>query len=225
MRGSTKLAVLALSVLSLTASSVAPVFAQAAGQARPPAAPAPKPAAPLQVPAMPPAQAAPAAPPAPPAVFPAGAKVAFFNPPRVFQESMEGKVALARVNALTQKKQNEGAEKNKQLQANQQKLQTSGTLLSDAARTALEKEIEKEQVDIQRFQQDAQAEINELQNEVQQDFVKKVSPILASVAAEKGLHMVFQTDAGLAWMDPGLDLTNDIIKKLDATSKPGTAPK
>ena len=212
MRGSAILAVLALSVLSVMAPS-APAFAQAAGQARPPAAPAPKPAAPAPVA---PPQAAPMPPP-PPAVFPAGAKVAFFNLPRVFQESMEGKIALARVTALTQKKQNEGAEKNKQLTTNQQKLQTSGTLLSDAARGALEKEIEKEQVDIQRFQQDAQAEITELQNEVQADFVKKVTPILSAVAAEQGLHMVFQTDAGLAWMDPGLDLTNDIIKKLDAT--------
>jgi outer membrane protein len=218
MRGSAFLAVLALSVMS---PSVAPAFAQAAGQARPPAAPAPRPAAPAQAPATPPAAPVP---PSPPAVFPAGARVAFFNPPRVFQESMEGKVALARVTALTQKKQNEGTEKNKQLQANQQKLQTSGALLSDAARSALEKEIEKEQLDIQRFQQDAQAEITELQNEVQADFVKKVTPILSAVAADKGLHMVFQTDAGLAWMDPGLDLTNDIIKKLDNT-KPGTPPK
>lgn len=221
MRGS---AIVAVFALSLTTPSVTTAFAQAAGQARPPAAPAPKPAvpAPSQTPATPPAQAAPAPPPGPPAVFPAGAKVAVVNPPRIFQESMEGKVALARVNALTQKKQNEGAEKNKQLQANQQKLQTSGTLLSDAARTALEKEIEKEQVDIQRFQQDAQAEINELQNEVQQEFVRKVTPILAQVGAEKGLHLIIQVDAGVAWIEPGLDITNDVIKKLDAT-KPATA--
>jgi outer membrane protein len=216
MRGS---AILAVFALSLTTPSVTTAFAQAAGQARPPAAPAPKPAtpAPAQAPATPPAQAAPAPPPAPPAVFPAGAKVAVVNPPRIFQESMEGKVALARVNALTQKKQNEGVEKNKQLQANQQKLQTSGTLLSDAARTALEKEIEKEQVDIQRFQQDAQAEINELQNEVQQEFVRKVTPILAQVGGEKGLYLIIQLDAGVAWIEPGLDITNDVIKKLDAT--------
>jgi outer membrane protein len=219
MRGS---AILAVFALSLTTPSVTTAFAQAAGQARPPAAPAPKPAAPAQPPATPPAQAAPAPPPGPPAVFPAGAKIAVVNPPRIFQESMEGKVALARVNALTQKKQNEGTEKNKQLQANQQKLQTSGTLLSDAARTALEKEIEKEQVDIQRFQQDAQAEINELQQEVQNDFVRKLTPILAQVGAEKGLHMIIQADAGVAWIEPGLDITNDVIKKLDAT-KPPTA--
>jgi len=218
MRGS---AIVAVFALSLTAPSVTPAFAQAAGQARPPAAPAPKPPtpAPTQAPAT---LAAPAPPPGPPAVFPAGAKIAVVNPPRVFQESMEGKVALARVNALTQKKQNEGAEKNKQLQANQQKLQTSGTLLSDAARGALEKEIERQQVEMQRFQQDAQAEINELQNEVQQDFVRKITPILSQVASEKGLQLVFQVDAGLAFVAPGLDLTDEVIKKLDA-SKPAAA--
>jgi outer membrane protein len=219
MRGSAIAAVFALSVTTLSA---APVFAQVAPPKPAPAAGQARPAAPAPVQTPPPA---PATPPPPPAPFPAGAKIAFFNPPRVFQESMEGKVALARVTALTQKKQNEGTEKQKALQANQTKLQTSGTLLSDAARGALEKEIERQNVEMQRFQQDAQAEINEMQTEVQNDFVKKVTPILQAVAAEKGLHMVFQTDAGLAWMDPGLDLTTEIIKKLDAASsvKPGTA--
>ncbi len=77
-------------------------------------------------------------------------------------------------------------------------------------------------MDIQRFQQDAQAEINELQNEVQQDFVRKLTPILKQVGTEKGLHMIIQADAGVAWIEPGLDITDDVIKKLDAT-KPGTA--
>src|SRR5438105_2766108 len=148
--------------------SAAPVFAQPAGQARPAQTP---PAAPAQ----PPAQAAPTLPPQPPAPFPAGAKVAFFNPQIVFQASAEGKAALTRVQALTQKKQTENAAKNKALQDAQAKLQQGGSVLNDAARAQLEKDIEKQQVDLQRFQQDAQAEIQELQNEVQNDFVKKLN--------------------------------------------------
>src|SRR5262249_1997497 len=156
---------------------------------------------------------------------PQGAKVAFINPQRVFQESTDGKAAMTRVQTLITRKQNEGQEKSKLLQANQQKLQTGGSVLNDAARTQLEKEIERQQCEEQRFQQDAQAEINELQNEVQQDFIKKVTPILRQIAAEKGLHMVFNAaDAGLAWVDPGLDLTSELVKKLDAQSKPSAAP-
>jgi len=216
--------------------SAAPVFAQAAGQtqpkpAQPPATQPPKPTTPPATtpPATtaPPATQAPTVPPPapqPPAPFPAGAKIAFINPQRIFQESADGKAAYNRVQALIQRKQTEGQDKQKQLAANQQKLQTSGGVMNEAARSQLEKEIEKQQVEAQRFQQDAQAEINELQQEVQNDFIKKVTPVIEQVAKEKGLHMVFDVaNAGLAWGDPGLDLTNDIIKRMDAGKATGAA--
>ena len=212
MRGSAIAASLALSLFALSA---APVLAQTPA--------APKPAAPAQPPAAP-APAPAAAPAQPPAPFPAGAKIAFFNPQAVFQASADGRAAVARVNALIQKKQTENADKAKLLQGNQQKLQTSGSVMNEAARVQLEKEIEKQTKDAERFQQDAQAEINELQQEVQNEFVKKLSPIVEQLAVEKGLHLVFNaSESGIAWAAPGLDLTPDVIKKLDALAKPGTA--
>ncbi|HYM21783.1 MAG TPA: OmpH family outer membrane protein [Vicinamibacterales bacterium] len=198
--------------------SAAPVFAQALGQP-------PKPQTPPATPAQPPAQPAVQTPPPPAAPFPAGAKIAFFRPQVVFQSSAEGKAALTRVQALTQKKQNENAAKNKALQDAQAKLQGQGGVLNDAARAQLEKDIEKQQVELQRFQQDAQAEIQELQQEVQNDFVKKLNPIIDRIANEKGIQLLFDADQpGLAWAAPGMDLTGEVIKALD--TKPGTtAPK
>jgi len=225
MRGS---AIAASVALSLFALSAAPVLAQTPAAPAKPAAstPASQPPAPAK-PAAPPASQlpAPAPPPAqPPAPFPAGAKIAFFNPQAVFQASADGRAAVTRVNALIQKKQTENADKAKLLQGNQQKLQTSGSVMNEAARVQLEKEIEKQTKDAERFQQDAQAEINELQQEVQNDFVKKLSPIVEQLAVEKGLHLVFNaSESGIAWAAPGLDLTQDVIKKLDAQSKPATA--
>jgi outer membrane protein len=214
MRGSAIAASVALSFFALSA---APVLAQTPA-AQPPAAPA-KPPATTQ-------PAAPALPPQPPAPFPAGAKIAYFNPQAVFQASADGRAAVTRVNALIQKKQTENADKAKLLQGNQQKLQTSGSVMNEAARVQLEKEIEKQTKDAERFQQDAQAEINELQQEVQNEFVKKLSPIVEALAVEKGLHLVFNaSESGIAWAAPGLDLTQDVIKKLDAQSKPATTPK
>jgi outer membrane protein len=216
MRGSAIAASVALSLLALSA----PVLAQtppkpAAATAQPPK-PAAAPAAQPPAPTPPPAQ--------PPAPFPAGAKIAFFNPQAVFQASADGRAAVTRVNALIQKKQTENADKAKLLQGNQQKLQTSGSVMNEAARVQLEKEIEKQTKDAERFQQDAQAEINELQQEVQNEFVKKLSPIVEQLAVEKGLHLVFNAaESGIAWAAPGLDLTQEVIKKLDALAKPGTA--
>jgi Skp family chaperone for outer membrane proteins len=215
MRGS---AIAASLALTLTALSAAPVFAQGAA--------APKPAQTTPAPAAPPA-APPAAVIQPPAPFPVGAKLAFFNPQAVFQASSDGKAAVARVNALIAKKQKEAEDKSKLLQGNQAKLQTSGSVMNETARTQLEKEIEKQQKDGERFQQDAQAEVQELQQEVQNEFVKRLTPIIADIANEKQLQILFNTnDAGIAWAAAGLDLTAEVIKKLDAaTAKPATPQK
>jgi Skp family chaperone for outer membrane proteins len=178
----------------------------APGHAQAPAAP---PAAP------PPAQAAPA--PLPPAVFPEGAKIGIVNLQLIAQLSVEGKTATARVQALIAKKESEGAAKAKQLQDNQAKLQQGGSLLNDAARLQLERDIEKAQVDAQRFQQDAEAEITELQTELQGDFQQKLFPILNEMVKEKGLHVLFSAqDAGVISGDPGIDLTQEAIKRFDA---------
>jgi len=219
MKGSALAASLAVALIGL---SVSPAFAQQppAQTTQPPAPAKPQTPAPAQTP---PAAPAPAAAPQPPAPFPAGAKIAFINPQRVFQESADGKAGVARVNALIQKKQKEGEDKAKLLQGNQQKLQTSGGVMNEAARAQLEKEIERQQKDGERFQQDAQAEINELQQDVQNEFLKKVQPVLDAVATEKGLHMVFNAaDAGIAWAPQSLDLTAEVIKRLDA--KPAATP-
>lgn len=190
-------------------SSVA--FAQAASQ---PAA-GQTPAAPAR-PAPAPAQAAaPALPPPPP--FPVGAKTGFVNLQAVAQLTVDGKAAAAKVNALAQKKQNEGAEKTKALAANQQKLQTSGGVMSDVARTQLEKEIERQTVEGQRFEQDAQAELNELQQQLQQEFQAKLLPVLEVLSKEKGLQVLFSAgDAGVIWIEPGIDLTLEAVKRMDA---------
>src|SRR5256885_4693919 len=161
----------------------------------------------------------------PPARFPAGAKLAVVNLQAIASNSAEGKALAARVQTLMQKKQTEGAEKSKQLQANQAKLEQSGSLMNEQARAALEKEIERQQVEGQRFQQDAQAEVNELTQELQGEFQKKLFPLLQQLAQEKQLQVLLSVqDAGVIWAEPGIDLTAEAIKKLDGAAKPG-APK
>lgn len=222
MKGSTLAASVALAAMTLGG---APVLAQQPPAQPPPAQP--RPAAPAQPAAPAPAQpAAPAPAPRPPEPFPVGAKVAYIQPQLIFQQSADGKAALTRVNALVQKKQKEGEDKAKALQGNQQKLQSGGSVMNEAARTQLEREIDRQQKEIERFQQDAQAEINELQQEVQNDFLKKVNPLLIEVAKEKGIELLLNADAQfIAWANTGLDLSADVIKKLDAQKQPATPPK
>jgi outer membrane protein len=191
--------------------SAGTVSAQTAGQK--PATPAPAPAQPV----------APA--PQPPKPFPEGAKIAYVDLQQVASESSEGKAARGKIEALQTKKTTELQDKQKALQAAQQKLATGGSVLSDSARDAAEKDVEKLNRDFQRAQQDAQEEIQGLQRDLQMDFQRKLLPLIGQVAAEKGLQMVFSYgDSGLVWADSGLNITADIIKRLDGGAT-AAAPK
>jgi outer membrane protein len=184
--------------------AAAPGFAQA-----PAAAPAPAPAP----------QAAPAQ-----APFPAGAKYAFINIQRIAAESGQGKALSSRVQTLNNQKVNDLNEKNKALQAAQQKLDSGASVLSDVARAQLEKDIDRQQTDIQRFTDDAQKEVQELQNELQAEFQQKLGPIIQQVAQEKKLDILFSAlDAGIVWADAGLDLTTEVIRRFDAANPAPTA--
>jgi outer membrane protein len=194
--------------------SAAPVFAQAGAQRG-----APSPAQPRPVPPTPAL--------APPAPFPMGAKIGLVNLQQIAALSSDGKAATQRVQALIQKKQTEGQQKSKSLQDNQQKLEQGGALMNETARSALQKEVERQQLEGQRFEQDAQKEVNDLQTELQGEFQQKLFPILQQIAQEKSLHLLLSAaDTGAIWWEPGIDLTAEAIKRLDAsTSKPATAPK
>jgi outer membrane protein len=214
-------------VLSLALGAVSTIAMAQAKPTTPPAAtqkPTPPPAAATQPPAATQAPAQPAAQAAPPRPFPEGAKIAYMNIPRIAAESAEGKTSTTKVNALREKKLAEMNGKNKQLETAQQKL-NSGGLLSEEARATTQKEVDKLQVDIQRLQQDAEAEMQDLQQQLQLDFQRKLSPIIQQVASEKGLQILLsQTDAGMVWAEPGLDLTNDIIKRFDAATAGAKPP-
>ena len=99
----------------------------------------------------------------------------------------------------------------------QTKLNTGGSVLSDAARSQLEKDIDKAQRDLQFAQQNYQADMQGLQNDLQAEFQKKLLPVIEELAKEKGLHAVFSiADSGAAYVHPGLNVTDEVVKRLDA---------
>jgi outer membrane protein len=195
-------------VLSLSAPALA--------QAQPPAG-APKPQTPPATPTAPAGQAAqPAAPkPQPPVPFPQDAKYAYVDVQAIASNSQAGREASKQLQALTEKKQAEISEKNKQLQALTTKRDTSIGVMNEAARTQLDKDIDKLQRDIQFANSNAQAEVNDLQTELQGNFQKKLIPIIEDLAKEKGLYMVFTAESGFAYVYPGLNITDEVIKRLD----------
>ena len=223
MASSKNLIVLAAFTLAVTA---APAAAQTPATQKPttakPTAPAPAAPAPAtQKPADPaPAAQAPAAAAPAPRPFPEGAKIAYIDLQYIASNSAEGKAATAKIQEFAKKKTAELEAKQKSLEALRNKLLQGGTVLSENARGQMEKEIDKAARELQFAQQEAQSEQTALQQELQNDFQTRLNPVIDAVANEKGLHYVVSiADAGVVWANTGLNISADVMKRLDAAAK------
>jgi outer membrane protein len=155
-------------------------------------------------------------------------RMAFLDLQRIAAESAEGKVASGKVQELTKKKSAELQDKTKSLQTNQQKLQQGSAVLNDAARAQTQKEIDRLTVEIDRFQEDANAEVQELQQQLQGEFQERLRPIVDAIVKELAIGLLFSAgDAGAIYVDPSLDITGEVIKRFDATAttKPAASAK
>jgi Skp family chaperone for outer membrane proteins len=197
-----------------------PAFAQQKPPVQKPPATAAQPA--TQKPTTPPVTP-PVAQPQPPKPFPEGAKIAFCSLQEISQNSKAGQAAATQLKALNDKKVKEIEDKQKQIQTNQTLLQSP--TLADDKRASLQRDIDRGNTELQRMQQDAQAEVQELNNELQQRFLNQVNPIIQQLATEKGLQMIFlREESGLYWSDPALNLSAEIIKRLDAAAPAAKPP-
>ena len=210
--------------MRLLAMVLACSFTLAAGvtNAQAPAAPAAPAAQKPPAPAPAPAAQKPAAP-AP--KFQEGLKYAYVNMQRVAAESNDGKAAAEKLKAFQDQKGRELQDKQKTLQAAQQKLESGGSVLSEAARTQLASDIERQQRDLQRLSEDANQDVQNLAQQVEEDFTRKVLPVVGKVAQDKQVHFVFNAaQSGLIWAEPGMDLTTEVIAAMNAGGAKPAAP-
>ena len=170
---------------------------------------------------------------------PSDSKLAYVDIQRVATESDEGRASNAKVEALSEQKLAELEARNKSLQGRvdalnqqlaeqQEKLRQGQNVLSAEAQLSLRREISRLQLDVQRtgqdsqaeierLTQDAEAEVTNLQQQLQIDFQAKLAPIVEQLAAEKGLSFIFSVgEGGLIWVDMALDITQELIDKLNA---------
>jgi Skp family chaperone for outer membrane proteins len=183
----------------------------------PPAAPRQGGAPPAQAPATPPAPA-PATPPPP---FPAGAKMGFVSMQQLVQDSKLGKAGLERLKKLQADNQAKLQALTKQLQDQQQKITTQTGVVSDTALQALRRDAERMQLELQTEQTKAQSAEQNLNEDLLGDFSDKVMPVINDLIKEKDLWVIWgvqdsqQSSIVIVAVNPGLDLSMEIVKRLD----------
>jgi outer membrane protein len=149
---------------------------------------------------------------------------------RIVQESAIGKESLARVQKLQQAKQEDLSKRQKELRDLEQKIQDQGKALSEDALDKLQKDYQAKAVELKRFQDDAQRELEESQRKELGDLEKRIMPVINDVAREQGYQLVFNKfNSGLLFADDrSVDLTEAVITKFNsqiAAPKPPAAAK
>jgi Skp family chaperone for outer membrane proteins len=139
-------------------------------------------------------------------------RLAYVSPQRVFFESNDGKAAQARLNSMESDTSREVESRNAKLKALQQGLAERASVLAESARREREQEIDRFQIDLKRFMEDAQARFLGVRRDLENAFLAKFAPAVDSVAKKRGLLFVLNQDSGvLAWADPRLDITADVV--------------
>lgn len=148
---------------------------------------------------------------------PAVPKVAVINVVQLLEESDAGKQGI---DAL-KKMQKEKTEERNALQAAAKDLReriAGGQFsLAEDKLADLEKQLEDKLIALQRFNDDANRDLQKEQEKMLLKIQNQVMPIINAVGAENGYTMIFNKfESGLVYADEAIDITEEVMTRLNA---------
>jgi len=88
--------------------------------------------------------------------------------------------------------------------------------LSEDKLEAMTKDIEDRQIALQRFEDDAQRELNEARRRALGALEQRIMPVIDAVGQEKGLTLIFNKfQSGLVYADDTVDITDEVIRRFN----------
>jgi len=143
--------------------------------------------------------------------------IGYVDMQRVIEESKMGKEARATLEEKYREPQQRLGKEEQAIRELQQKTNRDAALMSQAE---LDKRTAEVQERIQKFQKEAMATQQALakdQTQLGGDIVKTAGGVISKLATEKKLSAVFERNSsGLLYIQDGLNLTDEVIKRLDA---------
>lgn len=153
-------------------------------------------------------------------------KIAVIDIERIAAESTAGRALFSSLKAENDKIQGEVAKREQEIRDMTSKLNSE--ILSQDAKVRLQRDIERKRTDAQRWLQDTQAEFEAKRQEGEAKFQESLEPIVRAVATENQIGLIIRATPGLTFvLDPALDISLLVVKKLDAAPAPpsgGAAP-
>ncbi|HET9784896.1 MAG TPA: OmpH family outer membrane protein [Terriglobales bacterium] len=156
----------------------------------------------------------------PPPTVTGPSKIGFINITQAIASTAEGKKLLAALQAKFAPRQTDLQNQQKAIEALQKRLQDGGSLLSQAAKDDLTRQIQSKQRDFNQALQNSQQDYQSAESDVLNTVGNKLLPVLKTYADQHGYTAI--VDISQQWpsqpvlyFNPGANVTADIIKLYD----------
>ena len=148
-------------------------------------------------------------------------KIGVVNSLVVLERSAEGKRIVAQLEEKNNNNQQRIARLDDEIRQLETKLNTQRLTLTDEALMNLSSDIERKRTDRKRYAEDSFREFQELRNRLFTKLQAEVKPIIDQLGKEMGLEIVFDlNNSGTIYFDSKIELTEEVIKRYDASKAP-----
>ncbi|MFH1561994.1 MAG: OmpH family outer membrane protein [Nitrospirota bacterium] len=144
-------------------------------------------------------------------------KIGVIDGRRIFDEHPDAKKAKEQLVKELKVKQKEITAMSSEIEKLENDIQ-SNLLLSDEERAKMETEIDKKKQAAMKYSQEAEAYLSNKEEELTKQITEKVYLLIKQVAQEKGVTVVLENNYVL-YADEGLDITEDVLARIIATTK------
>jgi outer membrane protein len=142
-------------------------------------------------------------------------KLGVFDPQRVSEQTAIGRRVQSELAAFRDRKQAEIGEKEKVIQELRKQLEQQELSLSPDRRNTMEKDIQRQLLDLQSAREAASRELQLEIAAAQSSFEEKLTLAVERLAKEEGYTLVL--DRGMvAWSAEAVDVTSKIIERFNA---------
>lgn len=148
---------------------------------------------------------------------PPGTKFVYINSQALLKATPGASKAQETWNKELQHYRSEVQDLASQVDSLEQAYQRQESMLSDAAKSRKQKEIQQKRQQLQQRTQELEQQAAQRQHELMQPILNKVRGVIEKIREERGYTMVFDAaGSGLLAADPSLDITNLVIQRLKA---------
>jgi outer membrane protein len=154
-------------------------------------------------------------------------KVGYANVDYIFEQMPDSKQIEAELKTLQTQLKNNLDGKIAKFQKDLAEYNNAGNTVPDAVRANTERELRQQQENIQKLQQEAEANVQNKHAQLMEPVYKKMGDAIQATAKENGFNLVLSEQIGgldvVLHADESIDISDLVLKKLGITPKPAAA--